>query len=241
MSWLIRFILGVSVILAASAAYGTVVDDFSSGVQHAVSPSPGDYATWYDVSIITWANAVSASLNGSAAMRITDEWTNGIYRIYHAAVPTSGYYQLSADMYIDDASAPNAIRQYQVGVVVNGGHRGDALHAVDTALPGRAVGNYQGLTTGDDSGLAIQTVTTGTFYAAAGSDLLVVFSTDVQTKIGDIGGPTPPDPDAGVWNGGSYAWGSDAVYVDNITLLPEPAGLALLALGAVGLARRRRR
>ena len=92
---------------------------------------------------------------------------------------------------------------------------------------GTGVGSYTGLTADVLDATTVQTVTTTTFSASAGDDLLIAFGTSVDTLNFDS--------NAGFWNGAS-------VTVDNIMLnaVPEPSTLLLTCLAGIGLMFRRK-
>jgi hypothetical protein len=187
---------------------GTCFEDFSGGVTAFNDPgSSGQFGVWYDVTGNTFGTPSGGTLDGSPAMQIVDGgFTNGVYAIYEMVVPANGTYHLTCDMHItEDSSLADSIDQYQVGVVVNGVHRtgGGNLPAIDDAQVDQGIGEYAGLTTGDDSALPTQTVSTTSFTANAGDNILVAFSTDVES---------------GNWNGSSAAWGTAVVLVDNLCL-----------------------
>ena len=226
-------LLGLSLSMVAEAA--VIVSDFSGGVAAVNHPNPADgganaFSVWYDITNDAFATPSASTLAGSPAMRIDDGgFTNGVYAIYQSVVPTTGLYTLSADILVND-TATSGMSKYQVGVIVNGVHRGPNPSDVATfSGPGTAVGNYTGLTSGALDATTIQTVTTGIFPAVAGDNLLIGFSTDLDT--GDF------DSNAGAWN-------AAFVQVDNIMLnvIPEPTSLVLsvLGLGAIGLFNTRR-
>ncbi len=248
---------------------GICLDDFSGGVVYTRTPATAaNFAEWYEVNSQAFATVAAGTLDGSPAVNIDDGgFMNGGYIIYESAVPADGTYKITADMHItEDPANPNGIQQYQVGVIVNGVHRGvdpttpgtctdschnQALLAVDPTQPGNAVGNYVGLSAGDDSGLPTQTVSTGEFTALAGDNLLIVFSTMVDTEWSEVtplangqidtldgceicsGFPpvcTGCANGQGTWNirpnrsSSSVGWGGPAVVqVDNICLAsPQP-------------------
>ncbi len=180
-----------------------VIDDFTAGVTWTRTPATAaNFGEWYEVNSVAYGTASAGTLDGSAALRYVDSgFMNGFYAIYQGVVPATGSYQLTADMHINEGS-PTGFTQFQVGVIVNGVHRDTAscqnpgcytnachnqsLLAVDTTKPGNAVGFYQGLTDGDDTGLPTQTVTTGEFTANEGDNILVVFSTNVESQWSSI-------------------------------------------------------
>jgi len=222
-------------LLASGASAATIIDDFSGGVTAVSHPHPDDggsnaFETWYDITDDSFASAAASTLDSSDAMTINDGgFTNGVYAIYESVVPATGLYNVSVDMLVNDP-ATSQLTAYQVGVIVNGVHRGPNPSDLATfSGAGTAVGNYsQTLTSESLDPTTKETVSTSTFSANAGDNLLIGFSTDLDT--GDF------DDNAGFWR--------DAfVQVDNIMLnpIPEPSSAILLSLAGLGLATMRRR
>jgi hypothetical protein len=209
-----------------------IVSDFSGGVVAVNHPHPDNSGTnasaptYHDISENAFATPSAGTLSGSPALKIDDGgFTNGVYSIYSAVVPATGLYTLSADMLVND-TATSQMTAYQMGVIVNGSHRGlNPSKIADATI----VANYAGpLTTDVLDATTTQTITTSQFTANAGDSLLIAFSTDASGGY---------DSNAGFWNGAS-------VVVDNIMLnpIPEPTSLFLAscALLGIGIARRRR-
>lgn len=188
---------------------GVTIDDFELGVNGGASRNPTAAApaaprVWYQVNSQAFATSDTVQWSNSAALRIRDGGNmNGVYAVYDGVVPATGQYQVQAKMHMtEDESVPDGAKQYQMGVIVNGVHRditscgspgcktyrchNESLLAVDTTLPGNVVGNYAGITTGNDSGLPPQQVITGVFSANEGDSLLIVFSTNVETQWQDL-------------------------------------------------------
>ncbi len=183
-----------------------VVDDFAGGVTAVNHPEgAGEYGVWYDATHNAFATPSATTVAGEPAMRIDDGgFINGVYAIYQGAVPASGEYRVEADIHVVEAGAADAIRAYQLGAATGAeaAHRG----LNPSALPATpAVGSYVGLTTGDDTAVGPQAVTTSVVSAAAGDDLLVAFGTDVTS---------------GGWNASSAGWSGSHVVVGQIRLLP---------------------
>jgi hypothetical protein len=162
-------------------------------------------------------------------MHIVDGgFTNGVYAIFQAVVPTTGIYTVSSDILVND-TATSDMTNYQVGVIVNGVHRGPNPSDVATfSGPGTAVGNYTGLTADVLDATTIQNVVTGQFNATAGDNLLIGFGTSLDV--------VNFDSNSGFWNGAT-------VDVDNVmlNLIPEPSTFVLVGLACVGLLTARRR
>jgi hypothetical protein len=227
--------LGAGVVLAAVAATATtsqaaIIADFSGGVTAVNHPNPADGGTnalaptYHDISQDAFATPSAGTLNGSPALAIADGgFTNGVYSIYSAVVPATGLYTVSADMLVND-TATSQMTLYQMGVIVNGAHRGANPSKIANAT---IFADYTGLTSGVLDATTTQNIVTQQFSANAGDSLLIAFSTDVTSGY---------DSNAGNWN-------SASVLVDNISLnvVPEPASAAVLGLGAFGLAASRRR
>ncbi len=164
---------------------------------------------WYNVTHDAYATVSPASLDGLPAIEIGDGgYTNGVYSVFEQVVPGGGSYFLRANVKVLECEKTDGLSAYQMGVVVNGRHRppGETdLPPLEPQRPDQAVGNFQGLTDGDDSGLDVQAVVTGTFRAAAGDTLLVAFSSDLQS---------------GDFNQYSDAWKDTRVMVSGLELVP---------------------
>ncbi len=170
-------------------------ETFDESIAKAVSPGgAGNFTTWYDVNNVTFATAANDTLDGDAAMIIDDSgFMNGIYRIYQSAIPQTGRYRATARVHItEDPDNPNAIQEYEMGVVVNGTHRtvgschNESLNAVDPTQPGQAIAAYSGLDSGDNSAQLTQEIHTGPFDAVENDNLLVVLSTNVDTAWSEV-------------------------------------------------------
>jgi len=210
------------------ASAGIIIDDFTAGVISVSHPEgAGVDGTWYDIANDAFGSSIADTLAASPAMTINDGgFTNGVYAIFSSVIPADGVYSVSVDMLVND-TATSDIANYQIGVVVNGVHRG--LNPSDLAIvtgPGTGVGNYTGLTPDVLDATVIQNVTTTTFAANAGDNLLIAFGTSVDT-LGF-------DTNAGFWNGAS-------VLVDNIMLnaIPEPSTVLLATFLGLGMLCRR--
>jgi len=214
-------------LLRAPAGAAIIVSDFSGGVTAVNHPHPDNGGTnasaptYYDISENAFATPSAGTLAGSPALKIDDGgFTNGVYSIYSGVVPATGLYTVSADMLVND-TATSQMTAYQMGVIVNGAHRGPNPSKIADAT---IVANYSGpLTSAVLDATTTETISTSSFLANAGDSLLISFSTDVTSGY---------DSNAGAWNGAS-------VVVDNIMLnvVPEPSSLALIVfgIGAVGL------
>jgi len=208
-------LLSALLTVGASLSADVILDDFSGGVSATNHPEgAGVSGVWYDATNSTFGTPVSDNLNGDPAMRITDGgFTNGVYIIYGGAVPADGEYQLEIDMKVDESGSVTAFSNFQIGAAVGA----DAVHRdlnPSAVAPLTIVGNYDGLTAGDDSSNPVQTVQTSTFTASAGEDILIGLGTDVQS---------------GGWNLNSSSWSGSSVLVDNIRLVeitppPPPPG-----------------
>ncbi|MBN1513295.1 MAG: hypothetical protein JXB13_14865 [Phycisphaerae bacterium] len=199
--------------LSAGKTVGSVamLADFDDGVTEVTHPNPGDYGIWYQAAVSAGGNALAAALFGSPAMRHLDSgYTNGIYCIFEAVVPSTATYHLQADMLVDESTGNiNAFSQYQFGTRVNGVHRSKFgnLPGISGTPVGEGVGNYLGLTVNQD-GLGIesesQVVYTSAIEAGGCDDLLVAYSVDV-----------------GTWQSGG-AWGGTSMLIDNLLLNDGP-------------------
>lgn len=207
------FVLLAMGLLPVAASAQVVLDDFESGVTAVNHPAgAGVYGTWYDVTHNAFATMEAGTLDSSASGDFTDGgFTNGVYIIYDSPVPADGDYRVTAKMHItEDAVA--ALSQFQIGVKVNGIHRPDGTPSV--LDPCDFAGNYVGLTEGDDSGLEPQVVTTDSFTAATGDDILIALSSEAVTD--------PSGGEAGPWNDFAATLGGNfAVLIDDITLVPD--------------------
>lgn len=199
--------VSLAVLLMALPVSATtfVLDDFDGGVTHVNHPAPGTSGVWYDAADNTFGSAGGGTLDGSPALQVTDGgFTNGVYAIYSGAIPANGTYRVEMEMLIDESAGANdAIRAYEVGAIVNGTHRGPNPSAIAGASN---VGSYSGLTSGDDTGLGTQTVSTNQFSANAGDDILISLSTDVTS---------------GGFNLDSGGWSGAFALIDNLRLISE--------------------
>ncbi|MHC4796794.1 MAG: golvesin C-terminal-like domain-containing protein, partial [Planctomycetota bacterium] len=115
----------------------------------------------------------------------------------------TGSYRVDVSMQVVESGGTNGIREYQIGVIINGVHRSHPGYLAGATSSGA----YGGLTSGYDD-LGVKIVSTSQFPANAGDDLVISFGTDVTS---------------GAWNGNSGLWGSTHAIVDDITLVPmEP-------------------
>jgi hypothetical protein len=188
-------------------AFGTL-EDFSS------YPNPLDDAagcqprTLHNVSPIAWSYVRPVTWDGSNAIETYDGgWTNGIYAMYPHGISATGTFHVEAKLHVHEGSGGyNTISRYQVGVRTGP----DAACAGGAALGACSIfGNYVGLTTDNNDALPPQIVGTQEFDGVEGEDILVAFSTDVQS---------------GAWNGGSVTWSSppdnNSIFIDDIKLIP---------------------
>ncbi len=221
-------VLGTSVaatVLAASAS-AVVIDDFSGGVTAVNHPNPADggtnaFGTYYDIT----TDAFGTPSDGGGFLRIDDGgFTNGVYVIYEAVIPAAGTYAVEARFNLEQTNT-GTIDQYEIGAVVNGVHRGpnpSDLAILNPADPGTGLAVID-----TDPGVSLGpvTVTTSSFTANAGDNLLIAFSTNL----------TGPDFDAN-----NTFWNGSFVEIDDLKLVPEPGVAALLGLGGLAMLRRRR-
>ena len=193
-----------------AGAAGTVsVTDFSSPILAMSHPSgTGVYGTWYDADESAFAaDPVAATLEGSPAIQISDGgFTNGVYAIFGGAIPATGNYRIEVRMHVVEGDQLDGIRAYHIGAAVGTAavHRGANPSAVP---PLSIVGDYPALTAGDDTALGPVTVSTGTFAASAGDDLLIAFGTDVSS---------------GDWNLDAGSFGTSHVVVGDVMLVRVP-------------------
>ena len=177
--------LAVALSVTCSVAMAaTMVDDFSGGVVAANHPEgAGVYGTYYDITNDAYATAS----DGGGILRIDDGgFTNGVYVIYEAVIPADGVYSLSALVDVENNGSATSFDRYQVVAVVNGVHRGlnpSDLPVPDPSDPGTGVGTLDFTATVNP---AAAVVTSGTFSANAGDDLLVAFSTDLVFGDDDL-------------------------------------------------------
>ncbi|QDU71186.1 PEP-CTERM sorting domain-containing protein [Mucisphaera calidilacus] len=212
-----------SLALVGAAQAATVLDDFSGGVT-AINHPDGNLnsGVYTDITNVAYGTAE----DGGGFLKITDGgFTNGIYVIFESAIPADGIYAVELELTVVQTANDNTnIDLYEIGAVVNGVHRDAAgkLAALSAANAGTGMVSVD---TEPRVSLGPITVTTSGFTAAAGDNLLVAFSTDLTS--GDFNGNT------GWWNGSH-------VEIDDIKLVavPEPASLAMLALGGLALVRR---
>lgn len=178
-------------LLPATAFSQVVLADFTTppvAVNH--PEGAGVDGTWYDVSQNAFGTITASTLDGNPAAEVVDGgFTNGVYIIYGGVVPATGNYNVSVRMHInEDPAQLDSIKAYQIGVTVNGVHRGLNPSKI-AACP--IVGNYAGLDATDNSALPTQTVVTSTFAATSGDNLLIAFSTacdsDYAANAGDFG------------------------------------------------------
>jgi len=176
-----------------------LLDDCSAVTVASHPAGAGVYGTWYDVT--SDAYALDPVVVGGQIQIGDGGYTNGVYIIYQAVVPANGWYRVSCDMTVNEA-VDWGIRDYQLGVTVNGVHRD--VNPSDLA-PTDVYASFKGLTTGNDNYLGKHEVVTPPFYAEAGDDILVAFSTDTQSGNWDL-------------NAGGFS--GSTVLVDNIALVP---------------------
>ncbi len=189
--------------------------DFSAGVSAANHPEGvGQYGVWYDATNDAFGNASATLVDGEPALRIDDGgFTNGVYTLVPAAIDADGSYRVEVTMLVIESAATgfDRVDAFQVGV----SHGADAVHRdlnPSDLTPASAVGDYAGLTDGDDTAAGLQVVSTSVFEAAAGDDLRIAFGTDVVS---------------GDWALNSGAWVGAYVVVTSIQLVAvdveEPA------------------
>ncbi len=186
----------------------TALVDFDLGVLAIDHPEGvGQYGVWYDATNDAFGSASATVVDGGAALRIDDGgFTNGVYAVLPAAIEADGTYAVEVTMQVVETggTAFDRIDAYQVGV----SHGADAIHRglnPSDLTPAQAVGNYVGLTDGDDTAAGLQVVATTPFEASAGDDLRIAFGTDVVS---------------GDWSLSSGAWVGAYVVVTSIELVP---------------------
>lgn len=192
----------------AGAQTSVVLEDFTGAVVSKKQPTGGgDFVTWYD-SLTKSTTDPAASLDPAAAMRVSvDDIVNGVYRIFRAPVPSSGQWHVNCKIRVVEASPFDVIKNYQIGVIVNGVHRGtgNTKLAPATIVASTPV-NY--LTPADDTAKGVQNLRTPDFAAEPGDNILISFGTDVTS---------------GNFNLNSGASANNYVIIDDIVL--EAAGL----------------
>jgi len=204
--------IAVAVAMTAIAATAsanvpsTVLADFQDGttqsfaaINAANSPSP-------TTSFTTTANT---SDGGSLRLRITDGgFGNGVYKTFAGALPSAGHYVVTADIKVNNASAP--IGSFGMALVQGG--------TTTTEIPDTNAGYVMNLpdNTTTAAALGYQTIVASIRATAAG-DLTVYFSTDPS---GGTNAPTADGNFAEQHRTGTTNWGAGAeVFIDNITLV----------------------
>ncbi len=192
----------------AHAQTSVVLDDFSGGVTaKKQAGGGGDFVTWYDSCNKASGNP-AATLAPAGAMKISGEDViNGVYRVFAAPVPSTGQWHVNCKVHVVEASPFNTINNFQVGVIVNGVHRGTGnTKLAKAAIVASTHPAY--LTSADDTAKGIQNLRTPDFEAQAGDNILITLGTDVTS---------------GNFNLNSGAWGDSYVLIDDIVL--ETIGL----------------
>ncbi|MGC8742115.1 MAG: fibronectin type III domain-containing protein [Candidatus Sumerlaeaceae bacterium] len=198
----------------ASAAFAgnplvTVLEDFESGTTHNATP-----VDQYNSSAGGASNSVVANVleSGSRRLKLTDSdgTYNGCYIVFSGAIPQAGYYLITADVKVDNASAP--IGTFGLAVAVGGPSTAkisdvNAGYVMNLAGTGDAAKGYQTI------GAALNVANSGTFP----KDLIVYFSTDPSGN--SYNAPAADGNFSGTHRGGATTWpagSSNAVYIDNI-------------------------
>lgn len=187
----------------------TVLEDFESGTTHGATPVDQYNSSAGGASNTQIANVVES---GSRRLRLTDDdgSYNGCYLVFSGAIPQAGYYLITADVKVDNASAP--IASFGMAVAVGGPSTAkisdvNAGYVMNLSGSGDASLGYQTI------GAAINVPNSGSFP----KDLIIYFSTDPSGN--NYNAPAADGNFAGIHRSANSTWpagSANAVYLDNI-------------------------
>jgi uncharacterized lipoprotein YddW (UPF0748 family) len=187
----------------------TVLEDFESGTTRGATPVDQYNSSSGGASNTTIANVLES---GSRRLRLTDDdgSYNGCYIVFSGAIPQPGYYLITADVKVDNASA--AIGSFGMAVAVGGPSTAkisdvNAGYVMNLTGSGDAVLGYQTI------GAALNVPNSGSFP----KDLIIYFSTDPSGN--SYNGPAADGNFNGTHRAATTTWpagSSNAVYIDSI-------------------------
>ncbi|AXA36788.1 N-acetylmuramoyl-L-alanine amidase [Candidatus Sumerlaea chitinivorans] len=204
--------LGLCALAASAFAANplvTVLEDFESGTTRNATPVDQYNSSAGGASNTAVANVLES---GSRRLQLTDAdgTYNGVYILFSGAIPQAGYYLITADVKVDNASAP--IGTFGMAVAVGGPSTAkisdvNAGYVMNLTGTGDAVLGYQTI------GAALNVPNSGTFP----KDLIIYFSTDPSGN--SYNAPAADGNFNGTHRGAANTWpagSSNAVYIDNI-------------------------
>lgn len=189
----------------------TVLDDFAT-VTNTTNPPTGSAVAgvWYDAAQNTFGTIATDASGGA---RITDGgFANGVYAEMDETIPADADYTVSLEILqlFDDPANSNGIRDYQVGVILNGVHRDENPGNINTSNPTLTASGATNLvldandnSVGDGNSV-VDTIETGVFSATTGDTIFIILANTAS----DI-----------TFSG---TWGSSFIIVDNLTLNQVP-------------------